>query len=388
MIGRFLTRYYLLNKRLFKKYSFLLILCMVPLLVGGLRLAAKEESGIARVVLCLPDPEDEMAVLVAEELMGDEAGILRYSLCEEEEEARRMVMEDEADTAWIFHTDLRESLQAAASKKRVRPVVKVVERKDSVSLILSREILGAALYPAFSYAVYEDYIRKNLRLTEISDEQIRQAYERTLVEDSLFQMAYLDGGQEEEEAFHYLQAPVRGMLAIWLVLCGLAACLYFMQDEEQGLYARTPVARRLSVSFGVCAVFVSDAALILLLACKAAGVFTVWHREVWSCALFACATLAFCNLIRLLCVTPGRLGSCIVILTAGMLVLCPVFLNLRGFRAVKYLLPPYYYLLSVHNVRYLYGMAAYTTVVSVLCVVLCRWKNAGVRRRLKFYKEC
>ena len=310
MIGRFLTRYYLLNKRLFKKYSFLLILCMVPLLVGGLRLAAKEESGIARVVLCLPDPEDEMAVLVAEELM-----------CEEEEEARRMVMEDEADTAWIFHTDLRESLQAAASKKRVRPVVKVVERKDSVSLILSREILGAALYPAFSYAVYEDYIRKNLRLTEISGEQIRQAYERTLVEGSLFQMAYLDGGQEEEEAFHYLQAPVRGMLAIWLVLCGLAACLYFMQDEEQGLYARTPVARRLSVSFGVCAVFVSDAALILLLACKAAGVFTVWHREVWSCALFACATLAFCTLIRLLCA--GLSGG--QIFTAALLlsVVCP-----------------------------------------------------------------
>ena len=36
MIVRFLTRYYLLNKRLFKKYSFLLILCMVPLLVLSL----------------------------------------------------------------------------------------------------------------------------------------------------------------------------------------------------------------------------------------------------------------------------------------------------------------------------------------------------------------
>ena len=55
MIKRMLTRYYLWNKRLFKKYSFLLILCMVPLLVGGIRLLAKEESGIARVVLCLPN---------------------------------------------------------------------------------------------------------------------------------------------------------------------------------------------------------------------------------------------------------------------------------------------------------------------------------------------
>ena len=128
MIKRMLTRYYLWNKRLFKKYSFLLILCMVPLLVGGIRLLAKEESGIARVVLCLPNPEDELASQVTEKLMGEE-GILRYLLCEDEEEARRMVVENEADTAWIFAEDLADSLQKTASRKRIGPVVKVVERK-------------------------------------------------------------------------------------------------------------------------------------------------------------------------------------------------------------------------------------------------------------------
>lgn len=379
MMRRIVTRYYLLNKRLFKKYSFLLILCMVPLLVGGIRMLAKEESGIARVALCLPNPDDALAGEVCEKLMKED-GILRYILCEKEEEARRMVMEDEADTAWIFAEDLAEGLRKAASKKRVSPVVKVVERKDSVSLILGREILGAALYPAFSYAVYEDYIREDLGLAEITGEELRKAYEKTLVEGSLFQMAYLDGGEDEEEDFNYLQAPVRGMLAIWLVLCGLAACLYYMQDEKQGVFARTPVPRRLPAAFGVCAVFLSDAALVVLLACKLAGVFTVWHREVLSCVLFACATLAFCNLIRLICGTPERLGSCMLILTAGMLVLCPVFLNVSGFRAVKYLLPPYYYLLSIHSVRYLYRMVIYTTAVSVLCVVLFWWKNRNVGR--------
>lgn len=378
MIKRMLTRYYLWNKRLFKKYSFLLILCMVPLLVGGIRLLAKEESGIARVVLCLPNPEDELASQVTEKLMGEE-GIRRYLLCEDEEEARRMVVENEADTAWIFAEDLADSLQKTASRKRIGPVVKVVERKESVSLIFSREILGAALYPAFSYAIYEAYVRSDLGLTQVSEEELRQAYERMLVEDSLFEMAYLDGGQDMEEDYHYLQAPVRGILATWLVICGLAACLYYMQDEEQGVFSRIPAARRLPASFGVCAVFLSDAALVLLIACKLAGVFTVWQREILSCLLFACATLAFCNLLRLICDTPERLGSTILVLTAGMLVLCPVFLNLRNFRVLKYLLPSYYYLLSIHSVRYLYGMVIYTTVVSVLCVLLFKWKNRNIR---------
>lgn len=379
MIRRMLTRYYLLNKRLFKKYSFLLILCIVPLLVGGIRLLSQEESGIARVVLCFPNPEDELAIQVADELVRKES-IFRYLFCESEEEARRMVVENEADTAWIFTEDLADSLRTVASRKRIGPVVKVVERKDSVSLILSREILSGALYPAFSYAVYEDYVRSDLGLTEVTADELRQAYERTLVEGSLFEMAYLDDGQDTEEDFNYLQAPLRGILSIWLVLCGLAACLYFMQDEEQGVFSRTPVARRLWASFGVCAVFLSDAVLVVLSACKLAGVFTVWYREVISCILFACATLAFCNLIRLIVHTPERLGSSMLVLTAGMLVLCPVFINLRGFRVVKYLLPPYYYLLSIHSVRYLYGMAIYTTVVSVLCMLLFRWKNRNEKR--------
>ncbi len=374
MIRGMAVRYYLYNKRLFKKYSFLLILCMVPLLVGGIRLLAKEESGIATIVLCLTDGEDELAARAVGELTEEE-GVLRYLRCDKEEVARQMVAEGEADAAWIFTGDLSGSLKEAAAKKRVRPVVQVVERKDSVSLILSREILGAVLYPAFSYGVYEAYVREDLGLRDISEEELRQAYERTLVEGSLFQLAYLDGGQAVEEDFSYVQAPLRGILAVWLVLCGLAACLYFMQDEEQGVFSRTPAARRLPAAFGVCGVLLSDGAVVLLLACKLAGVFTLWQREVISCALFACATLAFCNLLRLLCKTPERLGSLALILTAGMLVLCPVFLNLQGFRAVKYLLPPYYYLLSIHNVRYLYGMVIYTAIVSVLCVLVFGWRN-------------
>lgn len=378
MIRRMLTRYYLLNKRLFRKYSFLLILCIVPLLVGGIRLLSEEESGIARVVLCVTNPEDALASQVAEKLVSEE-GVLRYLFCDTEEEAYRMVVENEADTAWIFKEDLAQRLQKAAGRKRIVPLVEVVERRDSISLILSREILGAALYPAFSYAVYEAYVRDELGLDEITEEELRQAYERTLVEGSLFEMAYLDGGQDAEEDFNYLQAPLRGILSVWLVLCGLAACLYYMQDEEEGVFSKIPVARRLPAAFGVCAVVLSDAVLVVLLACKLAGVFTVWHREVISCVLFACATLAFCNLIRLLGNTPESLGSSMLILTAAMLVLCPVFLNLRGFRAVKYLLPSYYYLLSIHNVKYLYGMVIYTTIVSVLCALVFTWKNRAVK---------
>lgn len=151
-----------------------------------------------------------------------------------------------------------------------------------------------------------------------------------------------------------------------------------MQDEERGVYGRIPVTRRLSASYIAGAVFLLDAALVLLLSCKLVGVFTDWKREVVSCAVFAVCVLAFANLLRMLCRTPRRSGMFFLPLLAAMLALCPIFLNLQHFRAGKLLLPPWYYLQSIHNTRYLYGMAVYTVILILVSAVLQRIQS---RRR-------
>lgn len=359
-----LVRCYLLQKRLLKKYSFVFMMCLALLFAAGVGRLSREESGIATIVLCLPE-EDAAAQEVAERLLSRDS-VLRYLSCESEAEARELVETGEADAAWIFSEDMEEALRALASRRRVRPVVTVVERQDSVPLTLSREILQAAVYPAFSYAVYESYVREDLGMAEMSEEELRRVYEDVAVEGSLFQMVYPDGAQGEAEDFTYVQAPLRGILAIWLTFCGLTAALYFMQDESRDVYGRVPVAKRLFASYGTGAVFLADGAAVLLLSCKLAGVFTDWRREAVCCALFACCVLAFANLLRLLCRTPQRMGVLLLPLGAAMLALCPIFLNLQYFRAGKLLLPPWYYLQSIHNISYLYAMAAYTMLLTVV----------------------
>ena len=123
------------------------------------------------------------------------------------------------------------------------------------------------------------------------------------------------------------------------------------------------------------AVILSDAAIVLLIALKLAGVFTSWQRELVGILLFAGCTLVFCNLIRLLCRSPERLGACIPILLMGMLAMCPVFINSRSFGVLPYLLPPYYYLKSIHSTYYLYGMVIYIGVIFILCVLIFLWRN-------------
>lgn len=373
MPGRIIVRIALLQKRLLKRYGFLFMLVLAPLLAAGVGRLSEEAAGIATVALYLPEG-DEAAEEIAGRLL-DGRGVLRYLPCGDGEAARLMVETGEADAAWIFAEDLSAQIEALAGRRRVRPVVTVVERQDSVPLTLGREILSAAIYPSFSYAVYESYVQDELGLDRMTDEEIRRVYDDVAVEGSLFQMVYPDETPGEAEEFTYVQAPLRGILAIWFTFVGLAAALYFMRDEERGVYGRIPLARRLAASYAAGAAFLLDAGLVLLLSCKLAGVFTNWKREVVSCAVFAVCVLAFANLLRLLCRTPRRLGMVFLPLLAMMLALCPVFLNLQYFRAGKLLLPPWYYLQSIHNTRYLYEMALYAVILVLISAVLQRVQN-------------
>ncbi|MCM1056040.1 MAG: hypothetical protein NC517_00310 [Firmicutes bacterium] len=370
-----LIRFWLWNKRLFKTYSFLVILCLVPLLVAGVRLGSREDSGIAKVLLYLPNPEDELALQIASGLMEDN-GVLYYELCESEEEGRKAVEGFRADALWIFPEDMKKTLArtAASGMGTEEGAVAVVQREDDVRMLFTRQILCARLYPAFSYEVYVDFVRNVCEMPDVTDGELREAYNSTLVEGSLFRMEYLDGGAVEESS--YLLAPVRGILALWLVLCGFAGAMYHMQDEQRGVFSGLPVKRRLLWAFGVQSVLLCDAVAVLLASLKIAGVFTTWSREIPAAMLLAGNVLMFCNLIRLLCRRPERLGSCIVLLLTGMLILCPVFLDVGGLKPIQYLLPPYYYLKSIHATFYLWGMACYTVILFFACILLDHWQSS------------
>ncbi len=368
-----IVRGWLLQKRLFHKYSFLLMLILPLLFAAGLGRLSKEESGIA--VIALYVPEDEvLAKQVEERLLGRDS-VFRFLSCADKEEALTFLETGEADAAWLFDEEMEAKLHELARKRRIRPLVQVVERKDSVPLLLAREVLVAAVYPAYSYAVYESYVTEDLGFAKLEEEEIRRTYESVSVTGSLFQRVWPDGSAADAETSSYVQAPLRGILAIWLTFLGLAAALFFMQDEARGVYGRLTGSRRFFAFYGVGGVFLFDGTVVLLLCCQFGGVFTQFWREVVCAAVFACCVLAFANLLRLLCRRPAWLGALFLPLGAVMLALSPVFLEVLNFRAGKLLLPPCYYLYAIHNNSYLYKMAVYTILLVLVNAVLQRIKE-------------
>lgn len=369
---KMLLWYFMLSKRLLKKYTFLLILCAIPLLVVGMQVVSKQDSGMLTIVLCQENPEDELSGKLVEDLLTNR-GIINYLLTEDREEAYDMVSGGRADSAWIFPDKMQEKLDEYTAGDYGVKLIHMVEREDNVALQLAREKLYGAMYSHVSYSIYRNYITNELMDgVAVSEEILHENFEATRVEGDLFEFAYAnetdDAGEAEDAG--YLTMPLRGMLALIIVLSGLAAAMYYLQDELNGVFARVPrdSRRKYFYAYELTAMVFAGAAVLLAFGCS--GIWTRAGVELRNMLLFILASSVFCSIITKLCGKIQRLGTSIPILMLLMFVLCPVFFAVKSLKGVQYLLPPFYYLNSIHNDFYLYRLLIYCVVAFIIDFIL------------------
>lgn len=380
-IRKMVIWYWLLHKRLWRKPGFLIVMCVVPCLVAGLRMAASEDRGMMTIAVYAADAENPVTAQILEGI-SKEQGAIRYLFSESEEEAREAVMSADANMAWIFADDLDEIVERSAESGRIEPMVTTVVQEENVLMTFAREKLCSELYPALSKAVYKAYVRNEVHGGEnATEEELLNAYEAVKVEGTLFEEVHADGSIGTEEESNYLLSPLRGILALWLVLCGLAASMYFMQDEKDGLLSRVPVSSRIYHAWGFHLAVILDAAVIMLVALWAAGLFAGWRREIASMLLLVLSATVFCNIVRLLCYTKEHLGIVMPVLLILMMVFCPVFISIKQQQMFfTNLLPPTYYLKSIYDNYKLWDMVCYNVIAYVICY--------GLDRVVGACKEC
>ena len=161
-VKKFFLWFGLLNKRLLKKISFLLILCSIPLLVVAVNLMSKQEGGILNIVVYAEDSEDELAQEIIDSLLSGE-DIINYMEAESADEAGKLVQSGRADAAWIFPEGFQDEVDNYLKKGYLEEgIIQVVEKEDNVMLHLSREVLFGKLYSSLSYLVYERFVTEDL----------------------------------------------------------------------------------------------------------------------------------------------------------------------------------------------------------------------------------
>ena len=387
MRGNYAVLFRLLNKRLFKKPSFIIILCMIPLMVLGLKLISKQESGIVRIAL-VNESDGEGAEAIVNGLMSADSVFL-YSRCGSEKEAVELLDLDSIDAVWVFPKDYDERISdfttglVKGGSDKGKNAVRIIEREDTVLLQLARMELFGSMYSDLSYSLFKDFI--DIRITGSTGEtpadregsesadgaDYRKYYDNNRNSGSLFKYRDYDGKDEKSPSAGngYLFTPVRGMLLLILLLGGLAAAMYYRADLDKEIFTWMPVGNRWVFEHVYLLTALIDCGIVVLLTFMVTGLGNNIIRELILMALYIVSSCCFCSIIRK--ITPGlrSLATIIPILLLAMLVICPVFIYIRQLKAVQLICPPFYYLMADNNPRYLLYFVLYTGAIIVVDVL-------------------
>ena len=356
------------SKRLLHRLSFIIILCLIPIIVAISNNAMQGESGVLKILLYCED-NDKVSKNAVNSLLETDS-IIRFEEFNSLENAVGEVSSHKADAVWVFKNNLERRIDKFMSGKTHEPFIEVLEREDSTPLQLSREVLYGSIFDTVSYSLCKNYSYKNvITETDIAESKFRHYYENRIRNDKIVVIKQLDSKDEVKEK-NYLTVPVRGLLSLILVLTVLAASMYFLKDQEEGKYDWLPSYKRILPAFALClssATFTGLAIFIgLLFSDNTVGFF----RELILMVLFIFATTGFGLVFCIVFKSYGKLGAAIPGILVSMLALSPIFFNLSVLRPLRLFIPTYYYLNAAHNTKYYMLMIYYCIFIYCVSFIL------------------
>ena len=374
---RFLTRWYLLNKRLFKKPVFIVILCMVPVLIVALNAATAHTDGFVKIAVAVEDPDDPLARQLSSMLSGS-SEIVQFSMCSTPEEAEERVRYGEANAAWVFRADLANHIHQLINEGTDKACVRVIEREETVALRLAREKLAAVLSSESCFELLIREYRQRVS-TEYDVDALREDYRNAFCTGDIFEFRYASGDRFDDDT-SYLMLPIRGVLATAILLCGMAMAMFWIRDEEQMVFCRISRAARPAFELGYHLTGIVDVAAVVLISLYAAGMGESLPVELASLAVYCLGCAMFAILIRHLLRRAGSIAAVTPILIAAVIVINPILFNLPFVYPLRVLTPVHYYLQATHSPIYiLYGLL-YFAALGVIDYLVALFYNRILKR--------
>ena len=378
---KLLMWFVLLNKRLYKKITYVGILLLIPVLVLLFTFTAKDSAGVVTVVLAQEDISDPFASQIIQELQEDT--IVISFLEATAQEALELVSAGKADAAWIFPDNLQARLtDYVYEEKESAGFIRVVEREQTVPLRLAREKLSAVFHKQSVKITFLKYIREVApESLEMTDQSLLEYLDKADVSGDLFAFYDIYGNRREENA-NFLTTPIRGLLGVLAAISAVVTAMYYQSDLDRGIFSLLPERHRAFGEFGyqmissVNILFFITAAL--LIAGLSAGVGTelaLFLLYGMGCALFGMVLRA---------VFGGRRGLAVLIpvLTIVMLAICPVFFDFGLLRKAQLLLPPTYFVNCAYNRQYFVYHALYDLALLMILIAVNTAKQFNRKRNM------
>lgn len=373
-IRRLCLWYGILTKRVLKQKVYLAILLLIPLTVFAIRLMPDGSGGLLSVALARLG-DDAFSVETIDRLTSGKS-VIKYTAYETEDAAIDAVRSGKCDVAWIFRKDAGAQMDRFAAGRSTDGAVTVVEREQNAILNLSSECLYVAMIPYVAYGTYSDYL-EDMAGETLPEDELREYFNAVVRRSSLIDYYYLDGTRVESGDL--LTAPVRGLLAMIILLAALASCINVCREEQMGIFERLSGRRRAFLPLFCHVTAIVPTAIACLAALYFSGLWVGWQRELLTMLLYVIGVAAFCEILRVLCRSEVTLGAIIPVLMTLMMVLCPVFVALDRAHILQYCMPPFFYLNAALNTGFLARFALYDCAVfgAAAAAVLIRRRING-----------
>ena len=352
----------MLNKRLYKKASFIAVLLLIPVAVISFSVLAKEESGFATIIVAQENKEDRVSSEIVNELVNDR-GLLLFKEAESPEQAINTIEKGEADIVWILPADMTDGIDRYLDGEDA--FIRIIERDSNVVAKVAREKFAVIVYKHCAKANYIKYIRTHFEeLEDMSDTELFKYYNEFDPGEELFLFGSPEGEFQRVESSGYLLSPVRGLLSVVVMLCGIAAALYYLSDEKKGTFAGVPMQKKPAVKFGCILIAVFNTVVVMMVSLALSGLCTVWYRELAATLLFILCCTSFCYLLLELFGSIKTIGALLPVLVIAMIAICPIFFDFRSVQYIQLLFPPTYYINAIRSDRFFLYMIGYAVLTT------------------------
>ena len=340
-------------KRLLKNPLFVLTLFLIPIIVLGIRFAVGAGDSVLRVAVYTPSTDaTSVERLLTEHLIETSGTAITFYEASSEEALRQDVARGNAACGYLFPEHLERKIKEFPDSPQ--PVAKAVRRKEETQTKIIDELVYSGIYETLSFDLLTGFISGKTGKDHSSE--LKYAFEKYQTGQAFFEFEYADGSKNAAlltPRENYMILPIRGMTAVLLLLAAMLGTLFWYNDRENRLFARLPLGEQRQIGILSMATPALMAALPGLLSLFLTGISSGVKNEFVLMALYLFDLVAFCQFLCLLLPRQAQMLAAIPILSAGSLILCPVFANLAStfpvFSYIRWLTPVNWYLQSVHS---------------------------------------
>ena len=366
-----IKRFILLNKRLYKQATYVILLMMIPIAVLAFKSATGSDSHVMRIGYFAENAKAESVGSLLDEVTSirEEISFTEYP---SEEEVLKAVKTAKLDEGWVIPAGIDDSFDRLARGKGPKETIRVYIREQGVSHLFMQELLESKAFKIYAPDIFIAYSKENFEDFGGLDEFEKTFYDKAPA-GSIFTYSYLDEKKVEEES--YLLMPVRGLLAILLLITSFAASIFYMEDTDNGLFIYWHSKYKNLRALGYYFVVMINSAVLVLLALTLAQINVGIVTEIVNMAVYCLALILFSMIVRMIFNSTKTLGVVMPLVVIVSIVLSPVFVDLKGLRVAQMLVPTFYYLMGIYDRHYLLQMIVYCLCEVAVLEVLYRVKR-------------